>query len=863
MNSLKKLKDWSARQDALTGELRTLLAETEGSDTLQELERLKSETARLVSDAELREQKLKKLSGEVTDLRSSLNEQILDERLQILKISKRQTDLYFKKASDETDNSLKRLEASAVDRLNELKRRAGQELGKKGAAIRAEIARLENDLRAALKEKREQLREEEKALYAEIASARGDMESEPLSEETVKERVRQNRLEMKIGAGWLGRIGILLIIVAVALFAWWKREYIGAFARSAAIFAAGLLMLGFGELLYRKKVEPFHKLLLGGGIAILFIGVFFSHFLLKTGGVPVMNMMAALGFSVGISLAALVLSVRYNSRTIIVFAAVGGYLPFITYLVQFGFTGSQYYWAMGYLTLLNILVLTVGILKDWRITSWLLFFLNAPSISFLVLDAPSPAVGLIFTTLTFALYAFSVFSRPLFLKKGLKAADLVLLGLNTTVSAVLLWVLFRKLEWLDFDGLLALGLAVIYAVGAILIARYRREEKNSSILLYLTAITFAVLVIPFQFGAMWLTLGWLVQAVLLVLFGYKRNIRWATITGWALLGLCAGTFLIIDVFRGIDTEELFNQKVGIIPLFDLKFLVLVAAQYGLSLFFAAEMNAGRLSEFSRHGRFLRAMRIISQLNLVPFALYLVISWYIRIVFSEEFFDVDLPDWAGFLGLFAVLALTLRGAAVLTNGLKIFKDKVTPWLATATLLFGDLLVVIATVPKELLPLEESGDAVLKGFGLAVLILLNLGILWDARRILYIHFKRSGQRLELFPMIIALIATEQTTLLILCHLTGSAVSLILSLCYLIIAVLAIIYGFVKRYLYVRFVGLGLIAVSMIILFVNVFRAVDIPGKIATFLVFGVVLLGLSYGYHKISKRMEKKETPDAPK
>jgi len=71
---------------------------------------------------------------------------------------------------------------------------------------------------------------------------------------------------------------------------------------------------------------------------------------------------------------------------------------------------------------------------------------------------------------------------------------------------------------------------------------------------------------------------------------------------------------------------------------------------------------------------------------------------------------------------------------------------------------------------------------------------------------------------------------------------------------LAIGSIAYGFIKRYIHIRFFGLGLILVSLIILFINIFRVANIPGRIGAFFGFGILLLLISYIYQNVNKKIK---------
>src|SRR6266851_3697279 len=91
---------------------------------------------------------------------------------------------------------------------------------------------------------------------------------------------RRLDLEQRIGARWATWVGIVAILVAVALFLKWAFEnaYLGPAARVGLGLVAGLVMLGGGLLLHRRRDVPYlSEGLAGGGLGVLYLSLFAAH----------------------------------------------------------------------------------------------------------------------------------------------------------------------------------------------------------------------------------------------------------------------------------------------------------------------------------------------------------------------------------------------------------------------------------------------------------------------------------------------------------------------------------------------------------------------------------------------------------
>src|SRR6185503_4487788 len=87
-------------------------------------------------------------------------------------------------------------------------------------------------------------------------------------------------LEQRIGARWATWVGIVAILVGVALFLKWAFDsaLLGPAPRVALGLVAGLVMLGGGLLLHRRRDVPYlSEGLAGGGLGVLFLSLFAAH----------------------------------------------------------------------------------------------------------------------------------------------------------------------------------------------------------------------------------------------------------------------------------------------------------------------------------------------------------------------------------------------------------------------------------------------------------------------------------------------------------------------------------------------------------------------------------------------------------
>jgi uncharacterized membrane protein len=311
--------------------------------------------------------------------------------------------------------------------------------------------------------------------------------------------------------------------------------------KGIVFFLLGAVLLVAGEWSYRKAKHVFATGLLGGGVSVLYGAIFYSYFLLN-----IIHIGTGLLLSVIVTCTAILLSLRYNSKTICSLGLVGGYLPLFSYIFAFGLSGSYFYAAMGYLLLLNVSILIISLWKTWSVVHYISFLFHLPALFYLVFHAPSVRISMLYSVITFLMYLVVVLAYPFTHRIALKKWDIALLSLNTLFSCFILYFLFDKANLNDYRGLLALVFCLVYIDLGQFIEKVMSQEKYTMILFYATSLTFAVLMIPFQFGVQWLSLGWLIEGIILIVYGFRSQMRSLELAGLYGLGFLICLWLTIS-----------------------------------------------------------------------------------------------------------------------------------------------------------------------------------------------------------------------------------------------------------------------------------------------------------------------------
>lgn len=837
----ERLRSIKTQQDVLLAEYQELIKAYESSDLVNENEALKKRAAAIEQALAETEAQGVKLKRENAELRTALSEQILDEKLGILQLSRQKLHTYFAAQSAAQHDRLTAFELRTKQRIAGMYRTADRLLGEDSTEIRARLEELSASLNDSVLRHRLALREAEQPLAAEVDNRLDELAAEGVSEETVRRRRRQNRIEMKIGLNWINRLGILLLILAVgAGFKYSYSTWFTGYMKGSAFFLLGAFMLGGGEWLFRRGRGTFALGLLGGGISVLYGSIFYSYFLLE-----IIGIYAGLGLSVLVTLTAVLLSLRYESKTICSLGLAGGYLPLFSYIGAFGLEGGAVYAAMGYLFLLNILILLISLRKRWVVVNYISFLFNTPSMLLLIVLSDSNSISIFYSILTFAMYLGITLWYPFKYRTKLSWWDFALLACNTLTSCVTLYVLCLNAGLADYKGALALVFCLLYLGLGRLLEKRMAQEKESMLLFYSTSLTFAVLMIPFQLGTVWWSIGWLVEAVVLTVYGHLQRFKALERIGWGILLLSLVPFFCIDV----PVQSLSVDPMIINPYFALKYTFITAGMLIVALLYAI-----------RHSR--RDILLASSPAEVQAAIWFkyaaLVNTYAYILYEAlHLYDLYVPEAftrAAFYRLLLSALLTL-GLAYALPKIKVLYDAIVGYMVYGLSAIGYLICLGLTVGMHTLQADFAENTAADYIAFGLLLLFNLFVWQSGGRLLKALLRREYNNTELYPVIMGVYLLAVVTAFLGMQLRQNDGGLVYSLTYLLLAVLFILFGFRRRYVYIRRFGLGLTLLATGKLLLYDLTLLNTGSKIIAYFSFGLCLLGISYLYQRVSARMEE--------
>ena len=366
-------------------------------------------------------------------------------------------------------------------------------------------------------------------------------------------------LESRIGSHWLNRIGITAVLIGVSYFLKFAfdNNWIGPAGRVAIGLLAGIAVVVWSENFRRRGYVIFSYSLKAVGIGVLYLSLYaaFQVYGLVPGGAAFLMMFA-------VTAATAVMAWTQDAEILAAFALIGGFSTPV--LLS---TGQNREVALfAYVVVLDLCALALVILKPWRRLLLLSYFGTLGLYigwysSFYDVTQVRMTVG--FATLFFAIFAIA----PLLAQPAAKGwmSDSVpplVAVVNAAGYFLQIYIMFEEVGTKD-TAWFALALAALY----IFLSRQARgradnpEAAKIVDLLHLAlAIGFITVAIPIRLDAHWITMGWFVEAAVLLWVADRIHSELLNVFVVGALLLGVGRLLLIDNFS--ITRPLFNNRMA-------------------------------------------------------------------------------------------------------------------------------------------------------------------------------------------------------------------------------------------------------------------------------------------------------------
>ncbi len=360
-----------------------------------------------------------------------------------------------------------------------------------------------------------------------------------------------------VWAKYLARAGVAAILLGVAFFLKLAIEYgwIGIMGRVAIGVIIGLIGIVVGQVL-RSKYKAYSDVLIGGGLAVLYVTVFFAHYYYDLIGRPV-----ALGLMIGITALAVIMSVVDKAETLARIGIIGGFLAPLLISIQ----NTGLFDLFTYALILDIGVLIIAYSKRWHSLNFIAFVGTFILYSVGLMQSFSATLRfpvLLFTTLFFMIFLAVSVMHHFVRKEKSNSLDVVFLTLNAIWYGVAVYGLMAPVAQ-NLLGFYMLGIAVIYAITALVSFTVDRSDRMLNQYLTGLCVVFLTAAIPMQFDGTWITIMWFLEAVILFAVDYSLKGKNLYALGSVVFGLGLFRYFFFDKFEHIDMATfaaVFNSR---------------------------------------------------------------------------------------------------------------------------------------------------------------------------------------------------------------------------------------------------------------------------------------------------------------
>ncbi|WP_276503764.1 DUF2339 domain-containing protein [Terrimonas pollutisoli] len=656
-------------------------------------------------------------------------------------------------------------------------------------------------------------------------------------------------LEKFIGENLANKIGIAVLVLGIAFFVKYAidKNWINEAGRVVIGLASGGTLIGLAHYI-RNSYRSFSSVLVGGGLAIFYFTMAFAFH-----EYHLMSQQAAFAIMILITAFAIILSLLYNRLEVAILATIGGFIT--PFLVS---TGHGNYIALfTYLCILNTGLMVLAWFKRWPAINFVaLFFTVFIYGGWLTKEILSGDEGqfpyrnaILFATIFYVLFVIMNIINTLRLKNSFKGFDfIVVLSVNFLYYTAGLLIL-QYWNAGEYKGLFTSALGVINLALAWLFFRNTKVDKNFVYLLIGLTLTFISLAAPVQLKGNHITLFWAAEAVVLFWLYQRSRISLIKIASLAVT-------LLMFISLLMDWSQVYSASRVQIPIITNKGFTtaIVAAAALLVYYLLMRKEADSFYLNSLTNKSVRTILLAGGILLGYLAGVLEI-WY---QFGTRIPKTEI--YAVYLQLYSfAFAIALLLVFKKANNLPLLRFVLT------ILCFALYLINLNTNYEILNNILETGDNKVHFTAHWISAVLLLKLLYDLviyfrkNHTSWVSYERSFTWLATISIILLLSVETHHIILWLNYAKQNdwaywqnlyfkaGLSILWGICSFIMMWLGMKYKFRT----LRIISLTLFSVTIVKLFFYDISNIPPGGKIAAFILLGVLLLTVSFMYQRLKK------------
>ena len=391
---------------------------------------------------------------------------------------------------------------------------------------------------------------------------------------------KERDLEKFIGENLANKIGIAVLVLGIAFFVKYAidRNWINEGNRVITGLVCGAILIGIAHRI-RNSYRAFSSVLMGGGLAVFYFTVAFAFHEYQLIGqqTAFISMIGITAFAVG-------LSILYDRQELAILSIIGGFIT--PFLVS---TGNDNYVALfAYLAILNSGMVVLSWFKRWpAINTICIFFTTIIYGGWMIEEVLFTSDNdfpfrnaLFFATLFYVLFVIMNMVNTIRLKRKFKGFDFsMMLSTNFIYYAGGMIILSY---WNDgaYQGLFTLLLGLVNLTLTTVFWKKPSADRNFVALLLGLALTFISLAGPVELDGNQLTLFWAAEMVLLFWVYQRMRVKQFKIASAVVTILMITSMMVMwaqDYFNGFEILPIMSNR---------SFLTTIVAGVAMLIYYA-------------------------------------------------------------------------------------------------------------------------------------------------------------------------------------------------------------------------------------------------------------------------------------
>ncbi|MCF2219569.1 DUF2339 domain-containing protein [Chryseobacterium sp. PS-8] len=387
-------------------------------------------------------------------------------------------------------------------------------LSSKISRLEQKVSELSSKLNPEIPERKEEEKEWQKIPHL--------TEHEVLPQE--EKNIQQEIIPEKEGNDWMNIIfeflkqnaltiiGIFTLVLGIGYFVKYAidKNWIGETPRVGIGFFLGAVIILLGHFL-RKNYSVFSSIITGGGIAVLYftVTIAFREYHL-------FSQNTAFSVTCLITLLCIALSYYYKSEILIIFSLFGGFLAPL--MVSSGH--SNYLFLFTYITVLNLGMLAIAFLKNWKSIGWIAFIFTYVYLLYWTFETTQLTSIYFYSSGYIIFYSFAL--KNYFRKEAMSSPDILMLVLINFTNIIGLVYIFNQL---GYEPVIIFPLIFALVNSFLLFREYSQKNFgiNYSVFAAIT-VSLLTLAVALQFKTHLITSVWAIEATLLLYIWKKTGL---------------------------------------------------------------------------------------------------------------------------------------------------------------------------------------------------------------------------------------------------------------------------------------------------------------------------------------------------